>query len=152
GRIADNGTRGVAEIADFMLLQVINKYEPLFSHLHAAQNLHPESFYNTALQLAGELATFTAAGKRPGGFPHYKHDDLAATFAPLMRSIRQALSAVLEQTAVPIPLHERKYGVRVAPVPDKTLLTTATFVLSVAAELETELLRRNFPGQSKLGM
>jgi type VI secretion system protein ImpJ len=151
GRVADSGTRGVAEIADFMLLQVINKYEPLFSHLHAAQHVHPETFYTVALQLAGELATFTAASKRPPAFPHYRHDDLAATFAPLMRTIRHSLSAVLEQTAVAIPLQERKYGVHVAPIVDKTLLTTAAFVLSVAANIEAERLRRQFPAQVKLG-
>jgi type VI secretion system protein ImpJ len=151
GRVADSGTRGVAEIADFMLLQVINQYEPLFSHLHAAQHIHPETFYSVALQLAGELATFTAASKRPPVFPHYRHDDLAATFAPLMRSIRHSLSAVLEQTAVAIPLQERRYGVHVAPVLDKTLLTTAAFVLSVAANIEAERLRRQFPSQIKLG-
>jgi len=151
GRVADSGTRGVAEIADFMLLQVINKYEPLFSHLHAAQHIHPETFYTVALQLAGELATFTVASKRPPAFPHYRHDDLAATFAPLMRTIRHSLSAVLEQTAVAIPLQERKYGVHVAPIVDKTLLTTAAFVLSVAANIEAERLRRQFPAQIKLG-
>ncbi len=151
GRVADSGTRGVAEIADFMLLQVINRYEPLFSHLLAARHIHPETFYGIAVQLAGELATFTSANKRPPAFPHYRHDDLAASFAPVMRSIRQSLSAVLEQTAVAIPLEPRKYGVHVAPLLDKTLLTTAAFVLSVKAEMETERLRRFFPNQIKLG-
>lgn len=151
GRVADSGTRGVAEIADFMLLQAVNRYEPLFSHLVAARHIHPETFYAVAIQLAGELATFTATNKRPAVFPHYRHDDLAATFAPVMRSIRQSLSAVLEQTAVPIPLQERKYGVHVAPLLDKTLLTTAAFVLSVKASIEAERLRRYFPAQVKLG-
>jgi type VI secretion system protein ImpJ len=151
GRVADSGTRGVAEIADFMLLQAVNRYEPLFSHLVAARHIHPETFYAVCLQLAGELATFTAANKRPVAFPHYKHDDLAATFTPVMRSIRQSLSAVLEQTAVPIPLQERRYGVHVAPILDKTLLTTAAFVLAVKANIEAERLRRYFPAQVKLG-
>jgi type VI secretion system protein ImpJ len=151
GRVTDSGTRGVAEIADFMLLQLINRYETLFSHLVAAQHIHPETFYGVAVQLAGELATFTAANKRPAVFPHYRHDDLAATFTPVMRSIRQSLSAVLEQTAVPIPLQERKYGVHVAPIADKTLLTTAAFVLAVKANVEAERLRRFFPSQIKLG-
>jgi type VI secretion system protein ImpJ len=151
GRVADSGTRGVAEIADFMLLQVVNRYEPLFSHLIAARHIHPETFYAVAIQLAGELATFTAPNKRPAVFPHYRHDDLAATFAPVMRSIRQSLSAVLEQTAVPIPLQERRYGVHVAPIVDKTLLTTAAFVLSIKANVDAERLRRYFPAQVKLG-
>lgn len=151
GRVADSGTKGVAEIADFMLLQVVNRWEPLFSHLLAAHSVHPETFYGVAVQLAGELATFTTTNKRPPAFPAYRHDDLAATFAPVMRSIRQSLSAVLEQTAVPIPLQARKYGVHVAPIADKTLLTTAAFVLAVKATIEAERLRRAFPTQIKLG-
>jgi type VI secretion system protein ImpJ len=151
GRVTDSGTHGVAEIADFMLLQTVNRYEPLFSHLMSARTIHPESFYMVALQLAGELSTFTAANKRPVAVPHYKHDDLAATFTPVMRSIRQSLSAVLEQTAVPLPLQARRYGVHVAPIVDKTLLTTAAFILVVKAEIEAERLRRFFPAQVKLG-
>jgi type VI secretion system protein ImpJ len=151
GRVADSGTKGVAEIADFMLLQVVNRWEPLFAHLVAAQHVHPETFYGAALQLAGELATFTSAGKRPQAFPLYRHEDLAATFAPVMRAIRQSLSAVLEQTAVPIPLQQRKYGVHVAPLQDKTLITTASFVLSVKASIEIEQLRRSYPNQVKIG-
>ncbi len=151
GRVADSGTKGVAEIADFMLLQVINRYEPLFQHLQSAQHIHPETFYCVALQLAGELATFTTTNKRPAIFPNYNHEDLAATFTPVMRSIRQSLSAVLEQTAIPIPLQERKYGVHVAPIMDRSLLTGAAFVLSVQANIEAERLRRMFPSQIKLG-
>jgi type VI secretion system protein ImpJ len=151
GRVADSGTRGVAEIADFMLLQAINRYEPLFAHLTGVQDVHPETFFCAAVQLAGELATFTAANKRPAVFPQYRHEDLAGTFAPVMRSIRQSLSAVLEQTAVPIPLQERKYGVHVAQIPDKTLLTGAAFVLAIKADIEAERLRRYFPNQVKLG-
>jgi type VI secretion system protein ImpJ len=151
GRVADSGTKGVAEIADFMLLQVINRYEPLFIHLASAIHIHPETLYAMAVQLAGELATYTTTNKRPPSFGQYRHEDLALTYAPVMRSIRQSLSAVLEQTAVPIPLQPRKYGVHVAPIADKTLLTTAAFVLAVKANLEVERVRRFFPTHLKLG-
>jgi len=151
GRVADSGTKGVAEIADFMLLQVVNRYEPLFAHLVSADAVHPETFYAIAVQLAGELATFTTTRKRPPAFPAYKHDDLNATFAPVMRSIRQSLSAVLEQTAVPIELQARRYGVYVAAIADKSLLTTASFVFAVKAQIEAERLRRDFPTNIKLG-
>jgi type VI secretion system protein ImpJ len=150
-RVATSGTKGVAEISDFMLLQVVNRFEPLFAHLVKAQHIHPETFYEWAVQLAGELCTFTAANKRPPTFATYDHEDLTATFTPVMRSIRQSLSAVLEQTAVPIPLQERRFGVHVAVIQDKTLLTTAAFVLSVKASVEAERLRRFFPSQIKLG-
>src|SRR5229473_1144857 len=50
-----------------------------------------------------------------------------------------------------LPLQERQYGVRVAVVQDRTLFTNAAFVLAVKAEVQAELLRRNFVAQVKIG-
>jgi len=47
-----------AQISDFLLLQLFNRYQPLFEHLSHIEGLHPEVFYRTAIQLAGELSTF----------------------------------------------------------------------------------------------
>ena len=90
------------------------------------------------MSLAGELATFTESRKRPVVFPPYRHDDLNATFRPVMAAIRQALSAVLEQTAVSIALQERKFGIRVGPILDRSLTTDATWVLAVKAQVPGE--------------
>ena len=80
-RIADPSVRGTAEIADFMLLQTMNRNEPLLRHLVAAAPvLHPESFYRHCLALAGELATYTSQSRRATQFPPYLHEDLYATF------------------------------------------------------------------------
>ncbi|HKM64962.1 MAG TPA: type VI secretion system baseplate subunit TssK [Acidisphaera sp.] len=152
GRVSETATRGAGEISDLLLLQVCNTYEPLFTHLAGiVQQLHPETFYRIAVSLAGELATFTDSRKRPAAFPLYKHDDLQATFRPVMAALRQALSAVLEQTAVAIPLQERKFGIRVGPILDRSLVTEATWVLAVKAQMPVETLRRNFPNLVKIG-
>ncbi len=76
GRVSESGRGGTAEIADFLLLQVVNRLEPLFDHLQHLPTIHPTDLYRIALQTAGELATFTRAGKRPVPLPEYKHDDL----------------------------------------------------------------------------
>lgn len=152
GRVSETTTRGTAEIADYMLLQLCNNYEPLLTHLAAiVQQLHPEDFYRIIVSLAGELATFTETRKRPAVFPPYRHDDLQATFRPVMSALRSSLSAVLEQTAVPIPLQERKFGIRVGPILDRSLVTDAVWVLAVKAQLPAETLRRNFPNLVKIG-
>jgi type VI secretion system protein ImpJ len=152
GRVSESATRGAAEIADYLLLQVCNRYEPLMTHLAAASGqIHPESLYRVLVSLAGELATFTESRKRPPVFPPYRHDDLNATFRPVIAALRQALSAVLQQTAVPIPLQERKHGIRVGPIADRTLVTDATWVLVAKAQVPPETLRRNFPNQVKIG-
>lgn len=151
GRVGGTDRGGAAEIADFLLLQVVNRWQPQMAHLAAAPLQHPEVFYRMLLAMAGELATFTAPGKRPAEFPAYRHEDLKSTFQPLIAALRTSLSAVMEQTAVPIPVQERRYGVWVAEVPDRTLLDSATFVLAAKADMKSEQLRRQLPAQAKIG-
>ncbi len=151
-RIADPTVRGTAEIADFLLLQSLNRYEPLLRHVASqAGRVHPEAFYELCLTMAGELATFTAESKRASRFPDYRHDDLKATYAAVFSDLRASLSAVLEQTAVLIELQERRHGVRVGAIADRALLLQAGFVLAVRANMPVEQLRRQLPNQIKIG-
>lgn len=152
GRMSEAGaTRGVAEITDFLLLMVVNRALPLIRHLGSIENVHPARFYAEAVALAGELATFMAAEKHPPDFPAYKHDDQVRTWAPVIRTLRSYLSAVLEQNAVRIPLEERKYGISVGIIADRKLIGSSQFVLAVQSEIADEDVRRHFPGQSKMG-
>jgi type VI secretion system protein ImpJ len=150
-RVAVTDRGGAAEIADFLLLQVVNRYQPLIAHLAATPIAHPEDLYRIAVSMAGELATFTAPGKRAQAFPPYRHELLRESFEPVIVALRNSLSAVMEQTAMPIPLQQRKFGVWVAVVPDLTLLDTAAFVLAAKADMKSEDLRRQLPAQSKIG-
>lgn len=150
GRLSQGGSGGVAEIADFLLLQTVNRHEPVFAHLATCPGLHPARFYEWGLALAGDLATFRDT-RRAAQFPPYVHDDLSASFAPLMDDLRRSLSMVLEQSAIRIELHDRKHGVRVALIPDAELRRNAAFVLAVQSQMPGEALRTRFPTQVKIG-
>jgi type VI secretion system protein ImpJ len=115
------------------------------------ENIHPVQAYEMCIGLAGELATFMAAEKVPPEFPPYQHDKLSATFAPVIRALRQYLSSVLEQNAVSIALEARKYGISVGIIADRNLISTAGFVLAVKADIPLENVRRHFAGQAKIG-
>jgi type VI secretion system protein ImpJ len=149
-RLAQPGRSGTGEIVDFLLLQAINRFQPMFAHLQRVPVLHPERFYHLCLGLAGELSTFREQ-RRPPAYPEYRHDDLASCFRAVMADLRQSLSQVLEQTALPIDLQERKHGIRVAVIGDAELLRTAMFVLAVNAQMPGEALRMRFPTQVKIG-
>jgi type VI secretion system protein ImpJ len=150
-RVSAAGRGGMSEIADFLLLQLVNRSAVQAAHLATHGAVHPETFYAWALQLAGELATFTRPDKRPPAFPPYRHHDLQRSFHPLMAELRRSLSMVLEQSAIALPLEERKYGMRVATIADRSLLADAAFVLAASARLPGEELRRRLPAQAKLG-
>jgi type VI secretion system protein ImpJ len=149
-RLAQPGRAGVGEISDFLLLGTINRQEPLISQWRQTSILHPKDFYFGACSLAGDLSTFRER-RRPADLPAYNHDDPSRCFAPLMDDLRQSLSMVMEQTAIPIELQDRKYGIRVAIIPDIELQRTAQFVLAVAAQLPGDALRARFPTQVKIG-
>jgi len=150
-RLTAPGQRGVAEVQDFLLLQTVNRWQKLLAHWADSGNVHPETLYATLLQMVGDFATYTEVTRRPNAYPAYRHDDLQRTFGPVVADLRRSLSAVIETAAVPIPLQERRHGVRVGPLTDRTILRAASFVLVVQSTVPTETLRRLFPSQVKIG-
>ena len=139
------------EIGDFLLLQLLNRSVPLVRHLSTMSGLHPELLYRELTALAGELATFARNDKRAAVYPVYRHTALAPTFAPVMLDLRSALSMVMDSRAVLIVLEERQYGIRVAVLPDRDLLHSATFILAVQTQMPAETVREGFPGRIKIG-
>jgi type VI secretion system protein ImpJ len=144
-------SHGVSELADFLMLQSLNRAEPVLHQHSGTPHVHPNDFYLALLQLAGDLSTFTSEARHPPSYPLYKHDDLKATYLPVVEDLRRMLSVVLERNALQIDLVDRQYGVRTAVIPDPELARTATFVLAVNSQMPAEQLRQRFPAQSKLG-
>ncbi len=151
-RLAQPGTRGVAEVTDFLMLQTLNRWQTLLAHWAEDGLVHPSDLYGALLQVAGEFATFTdTVTRRPQAYPPYRHEDLQRSFAPIVADIRRALAAVIESNAVAISLVEKRHGVRVGQIVDRTILRGSLFVLAVRADVPAETLRQRLPGQIKVG-
>lgn len=149
-RIGSPGQQGIADVAEFMMLQVFNRTQPLFTHLSHQAVLHPQDFYSQLVQTCGELRTFTDEARMAGVFPVYNHDNLTDSFQPLFQSMRQALSTVLTPRAISVQLHQQAHGIRVATISDRDLLRSAEFILAVRAQIPQEQLRRQFIQQTKI--
>src|SRR5690606_15279497 len=125
GRLSQPGSRGVADVAQFLMLQALNRWQPLLAHFNDGANLHPAALCSALCQLAGAHATFTRPTRRASPQPGYGHDALQRRFAPVIADLRRALATDLAANAVPIPLQERRHGLRVGPIVDRDLLRTA---------------------------
>ena len=150
-RLSQPGRGGVSEVADFLMLELLNRWEPPIRHLDRVKGVHPETLYLSLLQVAGDLSTFSADSRRPGNYPYYDHDDLRGCFEPLMADLRRSLSLVMEQNAIQIELHDRTYGVKVAIMPSPDLIKSASFILAVHADVAPDIVRSHFPTQVKIG-
>jgi type VI secretion system protein ImpJ len=151
GRVAATGRGAAAEFAEFLMLQAINRFEPLLAHCAEAGNFHPESLFQLCASAAGELATFTSTSKRPPRIPAYRHERLRDSFDPVIAALRESLSKVLVQSAISIPIEPKKFGISVAIVSDRSLYNSAVFILAARADVAAEDLRRRFPAQVKIG-
>jgi type VI secretion system protein ImpJ len=151
GRVTASSRGASAEIAEFLMLQAINRAEPVLAHYVDSGVLHPEDLFRFCVAAAGELSTFTAPSKRPPKLEGYRHDQLRESFEPVIAALRAALSTVLEQSAIPIPIESKKFGISVAAVADRSLYGTAVFILAARADVPAEDLRRRFPSQLKIG-
>lgn len=149
-RVGAPGQGSVADVSDFMLLQLLNRAHPKFMHLARLRQLHPERLYEALLELCGELVTFTDESRMPREFISYDHDLPEGCFSPLMQVLRQALSTVLEPRALSISLQQRQYGLTVAPVQDSQLINDAEFILAVKSDMPLDDLRKQFTQQCKV--
>jgi type VI secretion system protein ImpJ len=92
---ADPTAGGGLQSVDYLVLQLLNRYIPVFLHLRSSRYVHPERLYQELLRLAGELATFATAERRARSYANYDHDDLEGVFTPLLRDVQDFLSARL---------------------------------------------------------
>ncbi|MEI6859660.1 MAG: type VI secretion system baseplate subunit TssK [Shewanella sp.] len=149
-RIGSPSQGGVADVSDFMLLQSLNRMQPILQHITHLKNLHPEALYLQLVSICGELFSFTDDSRLAPIFNSYDHDMPVKSFSLLMSMLRQSLSIVLEPKAVSLQLQKRKYGLMVAPIQDPDLIKNADFILAVRAKIPLEELKKLFLQQTKI--
>lgn len=148
--INEPGYGGASEIADFMLLQLLNRFEPLFEFFNSKKSLHPELLYIYLAQLMGELSTFTNKTRRATRTLPYDHDNLKNCFELVIRELRLSLSTVLQHSAVSLNLEQREHGIWVSPIIEREQLNDSTFILAVSANMSPETLNNQFIDQTKV--
>lgn len=140
-----------AEIGDFLLLQMLNRYEARLGYLEQSSSFHPEEFFLILLELEGEFATYNSDTKRSTNEFKYKHNDVSSSLNDIIEYLRIGLTQSLKQGAQRIELQNRSHGIMVAPINDKELIDNATFILSVRSSLDPETIRKQLPPQLKVG-
>ncbi len=149
-RITKSG-HATSEIGDFLLLQLLNKYEPQLHYLNKCSQYHPEELFLLLSSLQGELSTYDSGHRRPDLKLSYNHKEQGESFDQILFHLRKQLNQSLKQNAFEIPLQKRNHGVLIAPISDDSLLQEATFILAARSHTDAESLRKQLPPQLKVG-
>lgn len=130
-----------SELGDYLMLQVLNKYNSSFHFLLTQDKIHPDELFRELAVLAGELAIFMKKEKRLLKQFNYDHFDQTTSFENILNELKSMLTMVLEQNSVSLPIEERKYGIYIVPMKDKELVNNSSFIFSVNADLSAEKIR-----------
>ncbi len=140
------------DVADFLLLQLLNAHDSRLGHMIRVGRASPERVYALLASLDAELSTYLRGDtRRPIELPGYVHADPGAGFAPLLADLRDLLHRTVRRGAEPIPLREQSHGMRVASLDPTELRDFHALVIAVAADIDCDTLRQQFANQAKVG-
>ncbi|WP_288497149.1 type VI secretion system baseplate subunit TssK [uncultured Erwinia sp.] len=148
---SDGKASASAEVVDYLLLQIFNKYEPILDHLRNIPELPPIVLYEELARLAGELSTFVRTKtRRPKPAPGYDHARLYPSIRPLVDDVHDLLNQILVRAGQLIDLHHKGNGVWSAAILPNELLSFTNLVLAVHAQLPMDVLQQQFHAQAKI--
>ena len=106
------GALGGREVLSLLMLQVVNRYIPLFHHHLEVRETHPCVLYALLRQFIGEFSTFSSTVSVLGGpLPAYRHDQLWECFDAAVRVAKQLIGGVEKgpEYVVPLVYDNREY-------------------------------------------
>lgn len=102
---SDNHGHEAAEVSDYLLLQILNRFEPLLTHGENAAG--PGSVVSLPVRTGRELSTYVRPQtRRPAEYKEYKHLTPYAGLKSLVDEVQFLLNAVLIRGAQRIELKE----------------------------------------------
>ncbi len=141
---------------NFLLLQLLRRYEAITHHFIETATISPEYFYTTLIQIINELALFQQ--EKECQLPRYQHTNLQQTFPPLMELLRRYLSMSVDRDVFRIPLTNPETGLYSTHLGEqkndinlRDLLSIASFYLAVKSKEGADVVRENFSKQVKIG-
>jgi len=140
----------IADVSDFLLLQTFNRAVAQIDHYARLTSHHPEPVYIALQALVGELSTYLRPDRLPPELPPYDHARPDKCWPALIRNLRSMLSTSLTSNAQPIPIEKKLHGYYIAPLFDRELLSTSSFILAVKADMPQNCVAQDFPAQVKI--
>jgi type VI secretion system protein ImpJ len=88
-----------------LMMQMVNRYIPLFHHYLEVEETHPCTMYALLRQMIGEFSTFSEEVSVLGGpLPAYRHDQLWECFDAAIRVVKELLSELTKGPEYVVPL------------------------------------------------
>lgn len=149
-KISTGGLKST-ELRDYLILQLLNKYESKLHYYSTQDNIHPGDLYLCLTSFLSELTVFMTTKKRLENQFTYVHKNQFDCFTTLFMEITSILGLALESAATIIPLQKHNFGVHIALIQDKGILESSSFLLAISGDLEENQLKKLLIDNLKVG-
>lgn len=138
------------DIASFWLLHTASSAYARLSHLYHHPLLHPERLYESMLELAGALMTFSRSATL-ADLPPYDHQDPGRCFGRLDALVLELLETVISTRCFAVALEEVKPSFHLARLDSQKIDAQTQLFLCVQSALPLVELVEIVPPRFKVG-
>lgn len=139
------------ELGNYLMLQLLNRTESRLHYFLTQDRVHPDKVFLELSSLVAELSVFMKKERRIAEYITYNHLEQFSSFLKIIDDLKSMLTMVLEQNSVALKIEKRKYGIYIAPIKDKKLLESSTFIFAVSADISENKIREALLSSLKLG-
>jgi type VI secretion system protein ImpJ len=137
------------DITRFLLLNGINTFLPVMSHMVDTGDMHPRAAYLLLVQLAGQLSSFSVQID-PANLPKFVFTDLRGTFEALFATITSLLHTSFQEQYVALQLEARADGIHFGRLADERFRGCDRFFLAVRSSKPTQDVAAAVPRLAKV--
>lgn len=137
------------DITRFLLLNAVNTYLPVMTHLVDMPEVPPRTAYIWMVTLAGQLATFSSEFD-PASLPKFNYTDLRSTFEPLFARITDLLQATVKEHYVSMTLDGREDGMYLGQLTDDRIIGCSQYLIGIRSSVNEKEVANTLPRLSKM--
>lgn len=133
----------------YIALNILKKWNILFSHIKNKSKLHPEYFYEKLLEFQADLLSLDI-NSNAYEYIRYDHLNIADSIVSIINRVKLLFSHIVAPKYIPAVVYSDG-GLFVCSFDNVSILQESTIYMAVKGECSLELIQTTFKTQSKVG-
>ena len=133
----------------YIALNILKKWNILFSHIKNKSKLHPEYFYEKLLEFQADLVSLDI-NSNAYEYIRYDHLNIADSIVSIINRVKLLFSHIVAPKYIPAVVYSDG-GIFVCSFDNVSILQESTIYMAVKGECSLELIQTTFKTQSKVG-
>lgn len=145
-----NQTKNTLDFSTYLSLNLLKKYDCIFSYLISKEKLHPEFLYEKLVEFQADLLTLHNGVQETFEFIAYKHNNLSSVFIPLSNSLRLLFANVTSPKYAIASVVDNGNGFFDCIFDNASIIQNGEIFLAISSSLPINTLLEIFTTQIKV--